>query len=191
MSGEIEITLKDYTLQTANYNFDTQEWEFDDPISSSNSNRETLSITMEVEGKAYVKIEVFFGVFAIVNVFKLEIEGGVKVALSATIVASDGLNGLPTCANLDFGLYCQIKIAIGAWLEFDGNSGGITLGAKFEVISVEPFDLPFCSLHICFDSLENFLHFEEDCPFADSYKVTFETRTGETFAPICEPVIIK
>lgn len=132
VTGEIEVSFKDYSYQIAEYNFATDEWEFADPVSSGSGDRNAISVSAEVQGKAYVKMQASVGLFEFVDVFAIEMEAGIKLM--------------------------PVRKEAGPW--------------------------PICNLHICFDSLENFLHFEEDCPFADSYKVTFETRTGETFAPI-------
>jgi len=184
LSGEIEITYKDYTIQSAKYNFETAEWEFETPVSSASSRRESFSMTMRVEGKAYIEMEVFFGVFEIINVFSVDIEMGAKITVAASYIESEETTSLSRCLDLDLGLYCDISIYIGAWIEVEGESFEISLGGKFKILENNPWEMLLWRVHICPDSLENFLHFEEDCPFADSYKVTFETRTGETFAPI-------
>ena len=183
VTGEIEVSFKDYSYQIAEYNFATDEWEFADPVSSGSGDRNAISVSAEVQGKAYVKLQASVGLFEFVDVFAIEVEAGIKVALSATIISVDneGAN-LPKCANLDIGFYAAIKIYVGLWVE--AEDGDFTIGIKLMPVSEEAGPWPICNLHICFDSLENFLHFEEDCPFADSYKVTFETRTGETFDPI-------
>ena len=132
VTGEIEVSFKDYSYQIAEYNFATDEWEFADPVSSGSGDRNAISVSAEVQGKAYDKLQASVGLFEFVDVFAIEMEAGIKLM--------------------------PVSKEAGPW--------------------------PICNLHICFDSLEYFLHFEKDCPFADSYKVTFETRTGETFAPI-------
>ena len=196
LSGSISTSYTHTSVTDKIYDFASQKWVVRKDNGNGSQDKDALSITGTVSGKVGVKLAITVNFFCLINAAEVDVEGGVKISLSATL--STDPNAVP-CYIATLDIYCSLDVYVGAWVgggQSNGNGkNSVSIGAKFNILSREfllsewmqkdPLKMHIIPLEYRNEQPDYlWVHIPDRCPFGDRLTVKFDTMTSQQLQPI-------